>query len=338
MLQNDSNQIWRLPLETCEGIIEYVAEDIAQYTRTLHSCALVCRSWVPRSRFFLFQRVHLDNNTKATRFMSSICTCPDLGLLVRKLILDLRQRHEEWIYKLLRILHPLLLNLRELVYQELPILHPLFYVLSARFTVIEAIALVRQESLSFREIVRLLKGHTNLQVLRIIDCGWKSPGPFYPCQSSKLRDIHVERLSHPDCGGDILCWALAALDTPNPPTLRYLTCTGNVLLSVPDQIHLFNEFLRKHSKTLKTLGLTIAVNQLMPLNFTTLCEHVVILRPSHALKYVAQFIPSQPSLPLRHAMPSRTWQLISPVTPSLSSGTSNPSLIPSPPTLSVTPP
>ena len=88
MLQNDSGQIWRLPLETCEGIIEYVAEDIAQHTRTLHSCALVCRSWVPRSRFFLFQRVHLDNKTKAARFMSAICACPDLGMLVSKLILD----------------------------------------------------------------------------------------------------------------------------------------------------------------------------------------------------------------------------------------------------------
>lgn len=48
----------RLPQEICDFIIEKLA---AQDKSTLHSCALVCRGWVHRSRAHLFNFITLED-------------------------------------------------------------------------------------------------------------------------------------------------------------------------------------------------------------------------------------------------------------------------------------
>ncbi|KAJ6550848.1 hypothetical protein DFH09DRAFT_988700, partial [Mycena vulgaris] len=47
-----------LPRELCDFVVDYLHAE----RPTLGSCALVCRAWVPASRFHLFERISLSQN------------------------------------------------------------------------------------------------------------------------------------------------------------------------------------------------------------------------------------------------------------------------------------
>ncbi|KAJ6611308.1 hypothetical protein B0H10DRAFT_2224185 [Mycena sp. CBHHK59/15] len=49
----------KLPSELCDEIIDYLHTDAA----TLAVCALVCRAWVPASRFHLFESIKMSENS-----------------------------------------------------------------------------------------------------------------------------------------------------------------------------------------------------------------------------------------------------------------------------------
>ena len=57
----------RLPLEVCEMIIDMLAGSYDVYAmdrssrRNLNSCRLVCRDWVPRCRFHLFDEISVHS-------------------------------------------------------------------------------------------------------------------------------------------------------------------------------------------------------------------------------------------------------------------------------------
>lgn len=48
-----------LPIEVEEQIIDYLGSEVGPDHKTLASCALTCKAWVPRSRIYLFQRVSI---------------------------------------------------------------------------------------------------------------------------------------------------------------------------------------------------------------------------------------------------------------------------------------
>jgi hypothetical protein len=85
-----SNERVRLPPELIDAILELLRDDQA----TLKTCALVCRSWVPLSRYHLLLQVVLDRKTvigKASEILlATTCT---IAPSIQHLILD---QVEEW--------------------------------------------------------------------------------------------------------------------------------------------------------------------------------------------------------------------------------------------------
>lgn len=173
-----------VPLEVCEQIIEFTDVPLLgdygwefkdNRRKTLYSCALVCRDWVPKSRIHLFRSVRLFDKYSATRFISTILTNPGFGQYVRRL--EIRGLLPgDWIYKVHWHLSSLLSRLIHLTYSNLPVLNPVFFVLSPRFNVITSLKLDLMVNQSFREVMRVLSKFTNLQKLEINACQY---GPFF---------------------------------------------------------------------------------------------------------------------------------------------------------------
>lgn len=102
-----------LPLELCEGIIDNIQDDIP----SLSSCALVCRHWLPRSRYHLFGTVNISSRRHVYRLRDILHGCAPIGELVHSLTLLLAGRRTEPVFFSLpdltaALLLPLLPNLR----------------------------------------------------------------------------------------------------------------------------------------------------------------------------------------------------------------------------------
>lgn len=209
----------RLPLEVLEHIIGFVGfigsvDWWGNYFRleTLRRCALVCRSWVTKSRIHLYDVVHLNNQRKATTFMSAIVSSPPLGEYVHEMCIDLEGKHADWLYSTHQVLPPRLPNLKRLGYFQLPSLHPVFFALPKKFNAITSLRLGSFETWTFREIVRLLNSFPKLETLDI-DCRWPSPSPFYCRNNSQQERFHTFfRLT---------CYVLSEVETDN--VLHWLT-------------------------------------------------------------------------------------------------------------------
>lgn len=79
-----------VPYELVDYIIDHLHNDIS----SLENCALVCRSWLPSSRFHMFRRIEVDisndyaiENTRYHRICQSLESSPDLGRYVEELVL-----------------------------------------------------------------------------------------------------------------------------------------------------------------------------------------------------------------------------------------------------------
>ncbi|KAJ3479637.1 hypothetical protein NLI96_g8916 [Meripilus lineatus] len=159
-----------LPLEVLEHVIGFVGFDVDgeewgthKKLETLQICALVCRSWVAKSRFLLYEVVNLNNKRKATNFINTIASSPRLGEYVQDLRMNLKGKHEDWIYSAHQVLPSLLPNLYRLEHHQLPSLHSVFFTLSPQFKIITSLRLSMFKSWTFREIARLLNGFPNLK-------------------------------------------------------------------------------------------------------------------------------------------------------------------------------
>lgn len=183
-----------LPLEVFEHVVGFVGFTLSGekwafgigYAKTLHSCTLVCRDWVPKSRIQLYKLVVLDNKRRAVGFATTVAAAPPLGQYTQELRVNLKEKHEDWIYMIHQILPPLLPNLSRLEYSQLPSLHSVFFSLAPRFKSISSLRIYSLKSWSFREIARLLNGFPNLKALEV-ECEWGSPSPFY-CRPTNLKE------------------------------------------------------------------------------------------------------------------------------------------------------
>lgn len=218
MFQQHRTHTRRLPLELCESIVGFVG--YGQMT-DLCSCALVCRDWLQKSRKQILGRVVMFTKPQANKFISTITASPHLGAYVRELELRLGGQHQDWIYTVTRDLPSPLVNLDHLVYEEIPVLHPLFFNFSPRFDTVASLTLKYMKAWSFRDIVRLLNGCSNLEKLTVHRCEWRSPSPFYyraPKWTEYMRPIPSS--FHLDCPGldgayasDFLRWLVRRHET-----------------------------------------------------------------------------------------------------------------------------
>lgn len=192
----------RLPVEVCEQVIDQVALfrvlNWWQRYDTLHSCALVCRSWVPRSRVRLFHSVWLNSKRRASSFLAALSISSGLSQFVQELwIAGSRKKgnSDGWIYDVLRILPKLLKNLHGLIYENLPTLHPIFVPLSSRFTTVKSFAFYGSSDLksqSFREVIQLVNQFKNLRELTISASWTVTPSPSaWRGRSHSLSKCHL---------------------------------------------------------------------------------------------------------------------------------------------------
>ncbi|CDO73212.1 hypothetical protein BN946_scf185007.g267 [Trametes cinnabarina] len=70
-----------VPLELTDYIIDFLHED----ARTLASCAVVSRAWIPAARFHLFRSIVLRDDAFSSSFRRLLTLSPDLGYYVRDL-------------------------------------------------------------------------------------------------------------------------------------------------------------------------------------------------------------------------------------------------------------
>lgn len=180
LFRHRRRSIPRLPLEICETIIEFVG--LPSFDRpswqgearrkTLFSCLLVCKDWVPRSRVHLCECVKLDGKRKAASFMEAMTQFPFLGKYVQGLTIEPNYQHDDWIYKVHQVLPQHLPNLSHLGYHTLPAVHHLFFTISARFNFVKVLSLEGLESWSLQEITRLLNRFPRLEKLMISPLDW----------------------------------------------------------------------------------------------------------------------------------------------------------------------
>ncbi|KAH8102133.1 hypothetical protein BXZ70DRAFT_1006750 [Cristinia sonorae] len=107
-----------LPVEVWDGIIDFVAEDVAGWKTGgyLQHCILVCKSWVPRCNHHLspFKELTIRSAKELESFAISIRTSPKRPRSVLRLTIEPEDEADcQWIAKI-PILLPRLPNLRRL--------------------------------------------------------------------------------------------------------------------------------------------------------------------------------------------------------------------------------
>lgn len=249
---------WRLPLEVCEKVIESidVSPDgipIFYYLERQHalaSCALVCRSWVPKSRLHLFNRIRLDGRQQSTRFMDSLLRSPWLGEYVQELSISLlHDTSAGWIYAFIQVLFRHLTNLTHLHYWFLPNLHPIFYSISSP-SPMTSLSLHGLRSQSFRQILNVVHRYKDLHSLRIDDCEWDSPSSFYSGRTFGLTTLYLDSGSE-QCNEDVYLWLTKSRSVSILETLQIMNCT------IPLPTSRLSGVLQQCSQTLRTLQLDI---------------------------------------------------------------------------------
>ncbi|KAJ3480954.1 hypothetical protein NLI96_g7990 [Meripilus lineatus] len=160
------NRIPRLPTEICEEIISYLDGQ-----ETLWACALVCRSWLPRSRVQLYRSAKVGRK-RIHKFLDMIVMHPHLGVNLEQLCLGDDEDSTD-IYRFFSDVIPLLPKITSLRYEWVPIpyLHlPLF---SSGLLSLTSLTLWCIEADSFGDFVRFVSFHKHLKELTIWGCSWK---------------------------------------------------------------------------------------------------------------------------------------------------------------------
>lgn len=254
-----------LPLDIYEEIIDLVdvrpirishESFTSIWRKTLYSCALVCRDWLPKSRTHLFQRVSLNSDQQVDRFMTTVNTTPQLGEYVRALEISL---HDDSINKVHRDLPPLLPNLTHIRYSNLPVLRHTFFALASSFSTVISLKFENLEQQSFQEIVQILDQFPRLQKLEFADCVWTSPDSFhfsgqkweqYPLLS--LSSFQPWTWTSGDCRPeDTIRWLMKSQPLYTLNEYRY-----NSKIAPPENLH---DLLNDHAESLKRLELHVDI-------------------------------------------------------------------------------
>lgn len=210
----------RLPPEVCERVIDWVphyhgADHYFPFTCekwTLLVCALVCRSWLPRSQTRLFQVVRLSKARQAEAFLDVITRSPSICSHVSILIfspkpppisisevtsvrsqpdLSSSPGHYNWFYKILNILPILLGNVIKLQLESLPMLRPVTLALLSGFKRVQVLIFKFCSELSFAEIIRVVNRFSHLHTLHLYNCHWNLSSHCYSGKQHNLKRLDL---------------------------------------------------------------------------------------------------------------------------------------------------
>lgn len=185
----------RVPPEVWEHVIDIYAEERDQLANSgdsryewqsdLLPLALVCRTWVFRTRLHLFTSVILSSPQRIEKFLKTLVRSPEHGKLVKTLEIEgpwVEASMEEnvqscrWIHEALFTLPPLVPRVRTLILHWLPVLHPSYLVLFSRFKSVRSLALDFLDRQSASEVIQLVNRFPKLHQLTLgISYGTRRP-------------------------------------------------------------------------------------------------------------------------------------------------------------------
>lgn len=187
----------RLPVEVCERIIDYCIG----HPGTLYSCSLTCRSWVPRTRIWLFEIRYVEYRDDLKRLTAALKSQPENGTFLYTLVIvGGDDRDLSWINAVPRQLAPLLPNLRELRFTSVSFLnlHPTF--MTSVTTLLHKVTTLYLRSphfSTFNQAMRFLLAFPHLSDLTINALSWKTRGRHTPTigQLDRVQAFTLSSLS-----------------------------------------------------------------------------------------------------------------------------------------------
>lgn len=234
----------KLPIEVCERIIDCLPAFIGfpcwdwpnfgTERRTLYTCALVCRDWVPRSQHNLFCQVELCTTRQAHAFLDIVTRFPHRAKLVQslsispapygtsRLVLPKKPSNPpcyyNWIYQALERLPHLLVNLSLLDLRSLPTLHPSFVHRASRFKTVKALSFFDLSEQSFSEIIQIVYRLPRLESLQMGYCSWNQSARFFSRNRPRVKKLHLPSISQ-ETSIDLLNWLGSIQDLSHLDTL-----------------------------------------------------------------------------------------------------------------------
>lgn len=171
-----------LPTEVCERTIDFLRKD----PKSLHSCLLTCRAWVPRSIYHLYASVHLSTPARLAVFLQFLHSNPASARFVHCLSLgrdidyseSAMQDNDDLMVMAANRLPRLLTSLREIRLTALPAdMHPTFPRLLSRFKAATQLTLESTEFRSFNQFNQFILAFSNLKRLCLFNTTWEQPVP-----------------------------------------------------------------------------------------------------------------------------------------------------------------
>lgn len=250
----------QLPTEVWERVIDWVPHyhgsdhhpPFKCENETLIVCALVCRSWLPRSQTRLFQIVKLSNARQAEAFLDVITRSPSIRLRISTLILspkppatstfeviparsqpDLSTSpgYYNWFHRILNTLPVLIVNVMKLQLENLPMLHPVSIALLSRFKQVQVLLFKDCSQQSFTEIIRLVNRFSHLHTLDLYQCNWRRSAHCYSGKQHNLKRLGLTMIQEANAA-DTLTWITSSHSTLALDGLEILssdTTHGNMI-------------------------------------------------------------------------------------------------------------
>jgi hypothetical protein len=223
-----------LPVELIGEIIHH----LRHHDTTLRSCSLVCRTWVPLSRYYLFYRIHL-NHSNVSAFLALLKSesGSSTGAFVQQVAIYREQSHPPWMKEILPVLssylHPtsLYLNIQnsfqgdaffesqefQLYREDLSVFPDVF-----QETVRLSLSL---DCNSFEEGGLLICAFPLLETLELHGDWFLARKPYVPSNPPQLPS-HVRSISCSQGGSPFFLWLLRQ---PHPPSVSSLSLRDTYL-------------------------------------------------------------------------------------------------------------
>jgi len=199
----------RLPIEVIERAIDLVEDLPYEYDglndQDLYSiwkaCALTCRAMVPRSQYWLFQKVILRKQSQGRSFMEILRRNPQVAKHTRMLTIsrdrdrdDDLGRKSTWTSCISLLLAPKMTNLEELhlrgdIFSDS---HPDLAMGLTAFKSISTLSLYGIELSTFGHCARFIRAFPHLKQVSLMYLAWK-PAPLSPSNPLRLPSARQGR-------------------------------------------------------------------------------------------------------------------------------------------------
>jgi len=208
-----------IPQELVDTIVDYLHADL----HVLATCGIVCRAWLPSSRYHLFQCVFLNpqNTSKFSELLSSPCSTIATSVQFLEISNEVIGRQNQSLYQWLE--HSMIhladltavksLRIRNMVWSEVK--PETKSILLCSFRILRELELWGVDFKTLTQLLDIACAFPSLERISVDDLGWVDPS-FEPPRSPERRlpsTLHTLHLGY--CyKRDILHWILVHHPVP----------------------------------------------------------------------------------------------------------------------------